>query len=614
MTADATPIFSASDCYRALLDAGYAGKPWLVTERRTVSFGELRGRIEALAGVLRDLGVAVGDRVVISSRDDAETSLLFVALVCNGITVVNLDPDTRVDRAQSLVRRADPVLLLLDRELAGQWSAAELPGRLVEIVAPPAPGNFLGKLLRKPAPNEGLQALLAAASPQPPPASLDGETLAYILFTSGTTDQPKGVCISHRALFAHLSSLSRRFDYDASSRILNTLMLSHTDGMTQGPMIAFYNRIPVYRPVRFEVTRIEPLLDAVYQLRITHMVAVPTMLSLMARLGLDQRDAFHGGDFRLLVSCAAQLEKSLCEQLQVVFRVPLVNMYGLTETVTGGVFAGPDADTGLPGSIGKPFDCELRIVDGDGRDVAPGEAGELLMRGELLMSGYFGDPDLTAEVLRDGWLHTGDLARRDEAGRYWIVGRAKNIIIRGGYNISPEEITEVLQRHPAVSEAATFGVPDPVWGETVASLVVLASPVDIEDLRAFCALYLEPRKLPSRITQVSALPRGRSGKLLQEEARAMLGGTAVASDMASDVVVAEQEDVQARLLRVAAASFKTELSKLGLHSTPREVPGWDSLAHIELVNALEQEFGVQISARDIMSLDRLDKALAMVNR
>ena len=142
----------------------------------------------------RTLGIVIGDRVVISSGDDAETSLLFVALVCNGITVVNLDPDTSADRAQSLIRRADPRLLLLDRGIAAKWSVAGLPGKLIEIVAPTTSSRkFLGKFLGKTAPVEGLHAQLAAVQPQSPPSAIDGETLAYILFTSGTTAQPKGV-------------------------------------------------------------------------------------------------------------------------------------------------------------------------------------------------------------------------------------------------------------------------------------------------------------------------------------------------------------------------------------------------------------------------------------
>ena len=602
-----TGMRTASDCYRAICDGAHAGKPWLVTERRTVDFAELSGRIEAVAGLLRTLDIGIGDRVVISSSDDAETSLLFVSLVCNGITVVNLDAETSAERAQSLIRRADAQLLLLDRELAAKWSAAALPGQLMEIVAHSSPRKLLVKLLGKRSPAEGLHALLATVQPQPPPQELDSELLAYILFTSGTTDQPKGVCISHRALFAHLSTLSRRFGYDASSRILNTLMLSHTDGMTQGPMIAFYNAIPVYRPLRFDVTRIEALLDAIYQLRITHMVAVPTMLSLIVRLGLEQRDAFQGGDFRLLVSCAAQLDQDLWEEFASTFRVPIVNLYGLTETVTGGVFAGPDALSGVAGSIGMPMDCELRIIDEHGVDVAPGESGELLMRGDLLMSGYFGDPELTSTVLRDGWLHTGDLARRDASGIYWIIGRLKNIVIRGGYNISPEEITSVLQCHPHVREAVAFGMHDPVWGETVAALVVVESDIDVEQLRAHCAARLEAWKVPTRIEIVDALPRGRTGKVMLEAARVMLGNAASAIEGHAPAA-----DVAERVLKVAAASFKTEPGKLGLHSTPEDVPGWDSLAHMQLVGALEKEFGVQLHARDIMALDRLDKALKMV--
>jgi long-chain acyl-CoA synthetase len=590
-------------CYRAL-GAGNAGStPWLVTDSLVLSHAQLQERIGRVGALLRQRGIGMGARVVVASRDDAESAQLFIALVCHGVTAINLDADTGEERAAALIAKADPALLIADRELVARWSLATQP-RPCLVISKASASGLLGKLMGKAAPAEGLHAELAALEPVAPPAEIPPETLAYILFTSGTTQQPKGVCISHRALFSHLHTLSRHYGYDSKSRILNTLMLSHADGMIQGPVMAFFTCATVYRPLRFEVTTVADLLDAVYQLRISHMIAVPTMLSLMLRLGQEQRDAFRGGDFRLMVSCGAQLEGALQTAFVDMFAVPLVNVYGLTETVVGGVFAGPDAGSGQPGSIGRPVDCELRLADADGRELPPGEDGELLMRGDLLMSGYFGGPELTAAVLRDGWLHTGDIASRDEAGNFRICGRAKNIIIRGGYNIHPEEIAEVLQRHPQVREAIAFGLPDPVWGETVAALVVAADELDIAALQAFCATQLEPRKLPSRLQQVAALPRGRSGKVLLEEARTLLEA------VPAEVAEVSREAVAERLLQVAARCFKLPRERVSLASTPADVMGWDSLAHMELVVAIEEEFGVQLSARDIMALNRIDKALA----
>jgi long-chain acyl-CoA synthetase len=621
-----------------------ASRVWLATENRTITFGQLRDRIERVAALLSQLGVAPGERVVVATRDDAEAALLFVGLICSGVTAVNIDPETGARRAASLIAKAAPRLVLADRDVAARWEIEPEAFRLLEIVGE-SKRSLLGGM-RKSA-RTGLHGMLDTQTPTAPMRHIDGETLAYIMFTSGTTDQPKGVCISHRALFAHLATLRRRYGYRPDSRILNTLMLAHADGMIQGPVMGFAAGIPVYRPVRFEISSIERLLDAIYQLRITHLVAVPTMLSLIQRLGVSQRDAFQGGDFKLLISCGAQLEAALCESFETTFRVPIVNVYGLTETVVGGVFAGPDARSRLPGGIGLPEDCDLRIVDLDGVAVTPGQPGELQMRGDLLMSGYFEAPELTAEVFADGWLRTGDVATQDSAGRFRITGRMKNIVIRGGYNIHPEEITEVLQRHPAVSEAVTFGIADDVWGETVASLVVASDSVSNEELIRHCSHNLEPRKVPTRIERAPALPRGLSGKVVLERARQMLHTGAAGACAAAGVGTATNgtgthETVSGarvsgatrgapaavapgqfgdslgshveRLLQLASSCFKTERSALSLASIPRDVPGWDSLAHLEFVCALEKEFSVRLTAREIMSLDRLDKALELVSR
>jgi long-chain acyl-CoA synthetase len=590
----------APDLFRRIAGADQARRPWLRTETRTVTYGDLAERARRLAGLLAAEGVRPGDRVVLASRDDAEAALLFTALVLNGVTAILHDAETGAERARGLTAKAAPSLVLVDRSLNAEWDLSG-PWPVIEIVPGPARAGGLGSLLAPKAKAEGLLARLAEVEPADPPDAIPGETLAYILFTSGTTKAPKGVCISHAALFAHLATLGRVFGYDRDSRILNTLMLSHADGVVQGPLVALVHGCVVHRPVRFEVGTLDRFLDAVYQLRITHLVAVPTMLALLLRLAGGQRDAFAGGDFRLAISCAAALEPRLWQGVEETFGIELLNMYGLTETVTGGMFKRGAAADGKYGSVGRPIDCEVRLVDEDGRAVPEGETGELLIRGPNLMSGYFDEPEQTAEALRDGWLHTGDTARRDADGDLWVLGRKKNIIIRGGLNIHPEEISEVLNAHPGVLEAVAYGAPDPDWGETVVA-VAAAPRLSEADLRAWCLGRLEPRKIPSRIVVVDELPRGRSGKVVLSEARAL-------AERAPDASPEPTGNVEQRLLAVAARCFKTQADRLSLSASPADVLGWDSLAHLELVMAVETEFGVKLTARQIMTLDRLDKLL-----
>ncbi|MCV7167435.1 AMP-binding protein [Mycobacterium stomatepiae] len=249
-------------------------------------------------------------------------------------------------------------------------------------------------------------------------------------------------------------------------------------------------------------------------------------------------------------------------------------------------------------------------MDDAGHEVPPGAAGELTVRGKMLMSGYFDEPALTATALRDGWLHTGDIARLGSDGNYRICGRKKNIVIRGGYNIHPEEITEVLQMHPSVTEAVSFGRLDPIWGETLVALVV-ARDVAVSELHEYCAMHLEPRKLPTRIVIVPKLPRGRSGKVLLDQASTMVAAAEVSHSASAGGSTGAIED---RLLDVAARCFKQPRAALRLTSSPEDISGWDSLAHMEFVVAIEAEFGIELSARDIMGLTRLDKALPLVQR
>jgi long-chain acyl-CoA synthetase len=251
---------------------------------------------------------------------------------------------------------------------------------------------------------------------------------------------------------------------------------------------------------------------------------------------------------------------------------------------------------------------QAKILREDGSAAADNEDGELCLQGANLMHGYLDNPEATAAALRDGWLHTGDLARRDSDGVYWITGRIKDLIICGGYNLSPEAINGVLLRHPAVLEAATVALPDPTWGEIPVSCVVLrpAMEADSQQLLAHCALHLGAHELPKRIVFSTQLPRTPSGKVISAQLQRSLAVTPVTTGSA--------HDPRAQIFALAAELFQVPLHSLQDSSGPANTPGWDSLAHINFVIGLETLFKLRLSPSDVVHMESLGATVQMINR
>lgn len=574
----------------------------LVAGEKTLTYGELLRRAELLTGLFRKGGLSPGDRAVVSTADDIEAVTFFLSLLRNGITAVMIDPETPAPQARALISAARPKAVFLDSGIRGGWRP---DNDLFTVEIRKNTGgrdSLFDKLIKKRASSDGIgyPAVLDTLCPAAAPADIPSWLTAYVIFTSGTTSRPRGVEISHGSLFHHLGTLSRQFGYGGSSRIMNVLPLHHADGLIQGPVVAFFNGCSVHRPMPFTVQNIHGLLDRVYSERITHLVAVPTMLSLIHRFAGGYEDCFATEDFRFIISTAAYLEEGLWRDFEERFRTRIANVYGLTETVAGSFFSGPGDDHRI-GTIGKPADCAARIVDESGRTVPPGSAGELEISGGHLMKGYLDDPGATSGALKDGWLLTGDIAIEDDDGFYRIAGRKKNVIISGGINVHPEEVSEVLKAHPSVIDAVTFGVKDEVRGERIISCVTLSSGAGTrtQDLVDFCRAQLAPSKAPERVHILPELPKGPSGKVIIDSVRRMVTEAAAHSDEDRG------RDLRSRVFSAAARSFRVPASELTPNSNSSNTPGWDSLGHIEFAASLEEEFGVALATVDILSIRSL---------
>jgi long-chain acyl-CoA synthetase len=358
--------------------------------------------------------------------------------------------------------------------------------------------------------------LVGSQEPDYSLADKRADDTAVILYTSGTTGTPKGAQLTHANLRDNCTVSARALGHFSTEDVLlGALPLFHTFGQTCTMNCGVLSGACVTMLPRFEP---EKALEIIERDRVTVFQGVPTMYNAM--LHADNADSIDASSLRVCNSGGAAIPVELIRAFEKKFDCAILEGYGLSETSPVASFNHPGRPR-KPGSIGTPIEgVEMQVWDDDGNEVPQGEVGEIVIRGHNVMKGYWGRPDATENAItNDGWFHTGDMARVDEDGYFFIVDRKKDMIIRGGYNVYPREIEEVLYEHPAVMEAAVVGVPDDALGEEVGAAVVLCKgeQLDPAELRNYVKEQVAAYKYPRKIWFVDELPKGPTGKILKRE-------------------------------------------------------------------------------------------------
>lgn len=340
---------------------------------------------------------------------------------------------------------------------------------------------------------------------------IHGDDVAVILYTSGTTGKPKGAMLTHKNLYSNAMDVSHDLKMTGDDRIITVLPMFHVFSLTDclnAPILsgAAILIVPKFSPK--EIFRLGK------KYKPTIFFGVPTMFNFLYQFPEGKPEDLES--LRFCFSGGASLPVSMLRNFEEKFNVVILEGYGLSEASPTTTCNPLDRER-KPGSIGTSIThVETKVVNDFGEEVTVGEVGELIIRGPNVMKGYYKMPEETSRVIKDGWLYTGDLAKMDEDGYFYIVDRKKDLIIVGGYNVYPREVEEVFYHHPAIVEAAVFGVPDPDRGEAVVAYVATKDPlITVEQLYAYCKEHLAKYKLPSVIEIIEELPKSGTGKILR---------------------------------------------------------------------------------------------------
>jgi fatty-acyl-CoA synthase len=477
-----------------------------------ITYRELNERANRLANFLRDrCGIRSGDRLAVLAMNRVEIlEALFAAAKLTAI-LVPLNYRLTAPELQYIIDDCEPKVLLYEkhfRQVVDEMQKETSVNCCVSLDNPDSAGGC-----------QYAQSLAASSVEDVRVESFDAEMALLIIYTSGTTGRPKGALLSHRML--HWNSVNTLLGWDLSSADITPVHMPmfHTGGLNvlATPLLHVGGTLVLLR--KFDPA---DALEAIERYRCTLFFAVPTMFQMMT-----ESPGFETTDFtsmRFFISGGAPCPIPLIEAFQrrgVVF----TQGYGLTEVGPNCFKLGTSDAVAKAGSIGFPsFHSEARIVDLEGREVSRGEAGELVLKGLHVCTGYWRNTEATGASLRDGWFYTGDLARQDSEGYYYIAGRAKDMIISGGENIYPAEVEAVLDAHCAVASAAVFGLADARWGETPAAAVILRAGQEAtaDDLIEFCAGKLARYKIPKRVFFVNEFPLSGSGKVVKRILKATI--------------------------------------------------------------------------------------------
>jgi amino acid adenylation domain-containing protein len=582
---------------RAAIDgmaAAHAEREFLLSPETggSVSFAELREQSTLLSRMLHEAGLEHGDKVAFLMDNGLVTAQLFLGTMYGGFVAVPLNVRAGVVQLSYMLDHCDAKVVFVEqqyRALLGE--ALGSVRRDLRVIAAEVDGP--------------LPAFEAIAD-GPPPTAPAADDAALLMYSSGSTGKPKGAIHTHSSVLAHGWNSIESHHLTAADRSLLVLPLYHINAecVTLTPTLLSGGSVVVAH--RFVVSR---FWDWVDDLHITWSALVPTIISELVDWddpGKDRRQAAFAR-IRFFRSSSAPLSPTLHQQFLDKFKLPLLQAMGSTEG--GNVFSNPQPPArNKIGSPGLPWGFETRIVDREGTDVAAGESGEVLLRGAGLMKGYYKDPEGTAAVVDgQGWLHTGDLARQDEDGYFFVVGRSKELIIKGGVNIAPRQIDDVLESHPAVVEAAAVGVPDRYFGEDAVAFVVLRSGVaaDEKELLAYCESRLGHFKTPSRIHFLKELPKGPSGKVqrLRLLDPAVLEAVAATAQPQSDAAVINAgdngSDRSTSLEQIIAAAWAEVLALPQVdNETNFFALGGHSLLAIQCLSKLRSKLPIVLSLTD----------------